>query len=48
MTGAYTSMDRMFERGQFVMPFDKAGMKHSDLLKERISRAQDIGSLRKD
>ncbi|MGB1425248.1 MAG: nitrilase-related carbon-nitrogen hydrolase [Paracoccaceae bacterium] len=48
MTGAYTSMDRMYERGQFVMPFDKAGMKHSDLLKERISRAQDIGSLRKD
>ena len=48
MTGAYTSMDRMYESGQFVMPFDKDGMKHSDLLKSRISTAQKRGALRKD
>ena len=48
MTGAYTSMDKMYERGQFVMPFDKAGMKHSDILKGRISHAQQKGALRKD
>ena len=48
MTGAYTSMDRMYKSGQFVMPFDKDGMKHSDLLKSRISTAQDRGALRKD
>lgn len=48
MTGAYTSMDRMYERGQLVMPFDKDGMTHSDLLKSRIGAAQDRGALRKD
>ncbi|WP_371169271.1 nitrilase-related carbon-nitrogen hydrolase [Aliiroseovarius sp. 2305UL8-7] len=48
MTGAYTSMDKMYERGQLEMPFDKAGMKHSDLLKSRITRAQNVGALRKD
>ena len=48
MTGAYTSMDRMYERGQFVMPFDKQGMKHSDLLKSRMAAAQKRGALRKD
>ena len=48
MTGAYTSMDLMYERGQFVMPFDKDGMKHSDLLKARIRAAQEHGALRKD
>ena len=48
MTGAYTSMDLMYERGQFVMPFDKDGMKHSELLKARIRTAQKHGALRKD
>ena len=48
MTGAYTSMDLMYERGQFVMPFDKDGMKHSELLKARIRTAQEHGALRKD
>ena len=48
MTGAYASMDLMYERGQFVMPFDKHGMKHSDLLKSRIREAQKRGTLRKD
>lgn len=48
MTGAYTSMDLMYERGQFIMPFDKDGMKHSELLKARIRTAQKHGALRKD
>ena len=48
MTGAYTSMDLMYERGQFVMPFDKDGMRHSELLKARIRTAQKHGALRKD
>ncbi|MDE0114485.1 MAG: hypothetical protein OXN84_19635 [Albidovulum sp.] len=48
MTGAYTSMDRMYERGQFVMPFDRSEMTHSDLLKSRIGEAQRRGALRKD
>ena len=48
MTGAYASMDAMYERGQFVMPFDKRGMKHSELLKSRIADAQGRGALRKD
>ncbi|MDE0530418.1 MAG: hypothetical protein OXI01_03050 [Albidovulum sp.] len=48
MTGAYTSMDRMYERGQFVMPFDRSEMTHSDLLKSRIGDAQRRGALRKD
>ncbi len=48
MTGAYTSMDALYARGQFVMPFDKAGQTHSELLKSRISAAQDRGALRKD
>ena len=48
MQGAYTSMDQMYERGQFVMPFDKQGMKHSDLLKSRIASAQERGTLKKD
>ena len=48
MEGAYTSMDAMYERGQFVMPFDKHGMKHSDILKARIADAQARGALRKD
>ena len=48
MTGAYTSMDKMYKRGQFVMPFDKEGMKHSELLKSRITNAQKRGALRKD
>ncbi len=48
MTGAYTSMDLMYERGQFVMPFDKDGMKHSELLQARIRTAQKHGALRKD
>jgi hypothetical protein len=41
-------MDKMYERGHFVMPFDKDGMKHSDLLKSRIENAQNNGALRKD
>ena len=48
MTGAYSSMDKLYQRGQFVMPFDKQGMKHSDLLKTRIKEAQRRGALRKD
>ena len=48
MTGAYTSMDRIYERGQFVMPFDKDGTVHSDLLRSRIEDAQKRGALRKD
>ena len=48
MTGAYTSMDRLYERGQFVMPCDKQGTRHSDLLKSRIHAAQARGALRKD
>ena len=48
MQGAYHSMDQLYERGQFVMPFDKEGLRHSNLLKQRISAAQSRGSLRKD
>ena len=48
MTGAYESMDKMYARGQFVMPFDKQGLTHSDILKRRIAHAQDQGALGKD
>jgi hypothetical protein len=48
MEGTYESMRRMYDRGQFEMPFDKDGVDPADVVRTRIENAQTRGILRKD
>ena len=48
MEGAYEAMRRMYDRGQFEMPFDKDGADPADVVRTRIENAQARGILRKD
>ena len=48
MEGAYESMRRIYDRGQFEMPFDKDGADPADVGRARIENAQARGILRKD
>jgi hypothetical protein len=48
MEGTYDSMRRIYDRGQFVMPFDKDDMDVADVVRRRIEDAQARGTLKKD
>ena len=48
MDGTYDSMRQIYDRGQFVMPYDKRGIDPADVVRNRIENAKTRGLLRKD
>ena len=48
MEGTYDSMRQIYDRGQFVMPYDKRGIDPADVVRNRIENAKTRGLLRKD